>query len=1354
MSKHIHRVASFVLAAAFFTLAGCNSTLKGDFNASGPEGVVALTFSVSLEGLGGFRITDVIGDPATLRYAESSCGNGTWQTFATNHVYGWTYSPGAGRKTLCVQLRDAAGNETPEVTVTLDVPAPKPGSVVSQDGGTRTERSSADAKDGRVEFQGRVTGQPGGTTVLQARLERSDDKTCFSRATKSFGSCDDAWDAFPLPDGILQAEKTLDWSFEYPVDAFKVGEFTFTVQAKDKDGKTAELVETFTWTSAAGPQGPANPQGPTPNPGMESPAKPAALAATPVATTTSLTLAWTGQPAPARFRLAYQAGPTAPGACEANAGVQVVGEATIGSAASYAVANLVPATVYSFRVCTVGPASDIATNETSILTAHTLPDTPAIAAVTVAGTDVVRILVDPAANPTATEVAVQVTFGMTTKWLNGGTLADAPLWSPATLFAMPGRLLGSLTPNVAHTFRVKARNAGGMESPLSPATSATPVAAIAPVASSLAGATLDTLTATWAASANTTGYTLVYTDNPTAPSGCTAAAGETAIAEATIGTATSHPITGLATNTHYTARVCAVGAYAEMATAASSLVTGWTRAETPGAPTVNTAGDSQLRVRIAQASNPSSTQYAVRMAVGAATFWIRASDGSLHATEQWATYAAFGGATGKVVAALTNGTTYTFAAKARNGANVETSLSATNTGVPTNAVFTITSPGAGASQTSNIINVAWSGAPSGITDFELVVSAHPTDCYDSGADARYYYPSASATSYYVDAPFAASFTGTICLRANHPVDGQIDAANTQLTYVMTRPSPIYDFVIRDAYANSYSHFRETQIDVNWTHVDEAYGATSVDAYELVLKDAPDCGGGANTIKTFPTITDTGWTSLSVTITAPATLPQYAWLCMYAKKTANPNRAALNNGAMRVSLLDQGTWQGGFDDPDPIPYPMARTHHAQFSAGGMSEQVTMIFGGQNAGGRLQNGYVKAPSGLWKPFADTPLLAARSRAMVRQINGRGAFIWGGYGASDYLADGAFLNARFASGDHQGEDWTAVSSTNAPTKRADALITHQDGWNVFGFTGHGSGGDAVQDDLEMLFVWGGTDGSALGDGAVYVVGDYVQGGAGNDLADTWYPMANIGAPSARYGHAGAWMGNHDYMNPRPETEYWLYVFGGTDGTSYYGDTKAFTPLGGTDAESRMGSWKGITATNAPSARAFHAGGLAQQASGDPYYFVVWGGFDGTNYLNDGKRLRLNVNTEASLAWVDMTTLGAPTARAHHATAFRGNTMIVWGGRNAGGALNDGGLYDAKSDTWGKIADPAAPWTTRHGPGSTFLPRGDHGISLDFSNGCDAPKIFFFGGSSGGSAYRSGLQSGDVYEAPPSWPWPYGCG
>ena len=107
-------------------------------------------------------------------------------------------------------------------------------------------------------------------------------------------------------------------------------------------------------------------------------------------------------------------------------------------------------------------------------------------------------------------------------------------------------------------------------------------------------------------------------------------------------------------------------------------------------------------------------------------------------------------------------------------------------------------------------------------------------------------------------------------------------------------------------------------------------------------------------------------------------------------------------------------------------------------------------------------------------------------------------------------------------------------------------------------------------------------------------------------------------------------------------MIVWGGYNGTSYLNDGGRYNPAANT--------WTAVTTTGAPAARNDPHGGVDGQRDDRLGRISGTGG-----YLNDGGRYNPTANT-----WTAVTTTGAPTARDSHTAVWTGSEMIVWGGYN----------------------------------------------------------------------------------------------
>jgi uncharacterized protein (TIGR03437 family) len=108
---------------------------------------------------------------------------------------------------------------------------------------------------------------------------------------------------------------------------------------------------------------------------------------------------------------------------------------------------------------------------------------------------------------------------------------------------------------------------------------------------------------------------------------------------------------------------------------------------------------------------------------------------------------------------------------------------------------------------------------------------------------------------------------------------------------------------------------------------------------------------------------------------------------------------------------------------------------------------------------------------------------------------------------------------------------------------------------------------------------------------------------------------------------------------------------------------------------AWTATNLNGAPSPRNGHA------AVWTGNEMIVWGGLDGPNFFNTGRRYN-----PATDAWTATSTTGAPSARSVPTAVWTGAEMIVWGG-SAGNPVGGGGRYNPVTDNWQAVAEVAAP-------------------------------------------------------------------
>ncbi len=175
-------------------------------------------------------------------------------------------------------------------------------------------------------------------------------------------------------------------------------------------------------------------------------------------------------------------------------------------------------------------------------------------------------------------------------------------------------------------------------------------------------------------------------------------------------------------------------------------------------------------------------------------------------------------------------------------------------------------------------------------------------------------------------------------------------------------------------------------------------------------------------------------------------------------------------------------------------------------------------------------------------------------------------------------------------------------------------------------------------------------------------------------WMPISPQGTPPpARYGHTAV----YDQHGDR------LLIYGGTDGTSYFGDVWALT-LGSSPTWSPLSS-----GGTAPAPRAFHS------AIYDSVHdqMVIFGGTDGSSNLGDAAALALSPLP----AWSAIAPLGpSPPARQLHSAIYdtRNRRMVVYGGKvKPDTVLDDVWSLDLNTPAWTQLLPTGTPPPGRSG-------------------------------------------------------------
>jgi hypothetical protein len=192
----------------------------------------------------------------------------------------------------------------------------------------------------------------------------------------------------------------------------------------------------------------------------------------------------------------------------------------------------------------------------------------------------------------------------------------------------------------------------------------------APTGLTLTNVTSTSMDVTWTDNATSDDSFYVYRKAGSAPSVGSPYTDRIAVLVGDTALTVNHTIneTGLSTNVKYYYRVSAINAQGESNYTEGNATT---LVEVPDAPTASNVLYTSMTVTLAAlGNNPEGTELSVRVS-GPAVKYLGVT-GALVDTAVWATYASFGGASGKAITGLAMGTTYTFEVKARNLSSVET----------------------------------------------------------------------------------------------------------------------------------------------------------------------------------------------------------------------------------------------------------------------------------------------------------------------------------------------------------------------------------------------------------------------------------------------------------------------------------------------------------------------------------------------------------------------------------------------------------------------------------------------------------------------------------------------------------
>ena len=342
-------------------------------------------------------------------------------------------------------------------------------------------------------------------------------------------------------------------------------------------------------------------------------------------------------------------------------------------------------------------------------------------------------------------------------------------------------------------------------------------------------------------------------------------------------------------------------------------------------------------------------------------------------------------------------------------------------------------------------------------------------------------------------------------------------------------------------------------------------------------------------------------------------------------TNSANSAATNTGGLYNAVTD--SWS----TTQTTNAPTARGSHMAVWATTTSNMI--VWGGitSNGGTELNNGGAYDPVGnSWSAISTTNAPTKRSISAGGVWTGTQMLIWAGDDSGTSLNSGGLFNPSAAApeGLPTVGQWTTMSNANAPSIRECS--------------------PAVWTGTQMI-VWATCNGTQLNTGGLFNPSAAAPEGAG--FFGAWTATSTTGAPSAREQHAAVWTGTS------------MIVWGGgVSNTTPLNTGGVFTPNSGS------GTWTATAATGAPSQRYFPA------AAWTGSRMIVFGG--GAKPIGEGTPLNTGgeYNPTGSGSWLTTTTTGAPSIRAQPSAVWTGSLMILWGG--AGGSsgttlLNSGGRY-----------------------------------------------------------------------------------
>lgn len=363
------------------------------------------------------------------------------------------------------------------------------------------------------------------------------------------------------------------------------------------------------------------------------------------------------------------------------------------------------------------------------------------------------------------------------------------------------------------------------------------------------------------------------------------------------------------------------------------------------------------------------------------------------------------------------------------------------------------------------------------------------------------------------------------------------------------------------------------------------------------------------------------------------------------------------GRSLAGIFDSGGFHKRTHHWRPIaPYPISLRDAS--SAVWTGSQLITYGGIAGAGAPVGGGAIYTPA--TNTWATLPTAGAPSARWNHSAvwTGSKMVIWGGGGPSSILNDGAVY-------DLASNTWSPLASPGLAGRGV-----HRAVW-----TG------------SKMFLWGGSNFPTFyGDGGLY-----------DPTTNTWSPISTVGAPTARDGYSMAWTGSK------------VIVWGGAD-------TGSTSPTNGALYDPSTNTWSPMSSVGAPVGRNCLSSPTNTTWTGT--HMAVWGGYIGASsavFCADG-----GLYNPATDTWSMMSASPFSTGRTAHSLTWNGSEIVLFGGRDSGGAsFSDGAFYNPTTNKWRVLPTTrglsarrshAAVWT---GTGSQVIVVGGWNGTTDFSDG-----------------------------------------